>query len=316
MDHKKILTGLLSRAYKMEEGRISEILEKADESEVLLDLLNEDRDRVSKLTPKAGEDGPSKFKEGYSKAKKEERAAFEKELKEQYGIESDLQGKELIEHIVQAKTAEATKDKKGTMTEDEIKVSPVYRSLEKSLAKQLADKETEWKTKLEDAEKTFAKKEVFGSFKDEALKELANLKPILSKDEKRARNQRESFAKELLAEGLEIVKEDGDFLLLKDGKRLDDGHGHPVKWADYVRDRASEFFDFEANNGGSNSGNSNENDPKGGGQGAGGGKKYPDGIEKPKDIEAYTKLVTDKSIPLENRQAIAEAWSAENGRTE
>lgn len=300
----------------MDEGRISEILEKTDEVEVLTDLLSEDRERVSKLTPKPGEDGPSKFQEGYKKAKKEERAALEKEVKEQYGIESDLTGKDLIEHIVTTKAAEASKGKKGEMTEDEIKVSPVYRNLEKSLAKQLADKETEWEKKLTDAEKGFAKKETFGSFKDEALKELAGLKPILSKDETRARNQREAFAKELLSEGLEIVKEDGDFLLLKDGKRMDDGHGNPVKWKDYVREKATGFFDFEANNGGSNSGNSNEGNKESGNQGAGGAKKYPDGIEKPKDLASYSKIVSDKTIPLADRQAVAEAWNAENGRTE
>lgn len=318
MDYKKLLTGLLSGPYKLDEGRISEILdEKSDESVVLAEILSEDKTRIQKLKP-SGEDGKTKFQEGYAKAKKEERQAFEKELKEEYGIDSDLQGKELIEHIVTTKTTEATKGKKpiGELTEDEVKALPLYRKMENQFKKQIADKETEWTGKLEEEKNNFSKKELFGSFKQEALNVLDTLKPILGSNATVARSRRELFAKSLEDEGLEIKREGNDFFLLKDGKRLEDGHGNAIDYKDFIKSRAADHFEFEANNGGSNSGNSNQQKQGDAGNNGGAGKKYPDGIKKPTNLQEYGIIINDKSIPYADRQAVMEAYNAENARTE
>lgn len=316
MDYKKLLTGLLSGPYKLDEGRISEILdEKSDETNVLAELLSEDKARIQKLKP-SGEDGKTKFQEGYKKAKAEERALFEKELKDHYGIDSDLQGEELIEHIVTTKTAEASKGKKSAseLTEDEVKALPAFRKMEKTLQKQIADKETEWAAKLEEEKSNFTKKELFGSFKQEALNVLDTLKPIYPSDKTVARNRREFFAKSLEDEGLEIKREGNDFFLLKDGKRLEDGHGNALDYKEFIKSRAAQHFEFEANNGGSNSGNSNQK--KEGEAGKGGQeKKYPDGIKKPTTPEELSAILNDKTIPLPDRQVVSETYQAETSRT-
>lgn len=321
MDLNKVLTGLLSKAYKMENGRIAEILEQTDESSIIADLLDADRQRVTELS-KNSADGKEKFKEGYAKAKKEERAAFEKELKDEYGIDetsdaAKLQGKELIEHIVSEKATEAaTGAGKANMTDEEIRVTPAYRNMEKELRKQLQVKETEHAKAIGDLKGEYDAKETSGSFLSVAQDLLSNMKPILPKDAKKAATQRDLFSK-LLLESVQIVKEADGFVIMKDGKRLDDGHGNAIDVQQYVKDKADAFFDFEANNGGSNSGNNNNgNDrkPAGGDNGGGNGKKeYPDGF-RPKDFSEFSKMSRDKVISLETRQAITEAWNEEHGR--
>lgn len=315
MDYEKIIRGLLSGPYKQDEGKISEIFNQADETLALAEIMNLDRERVSKLKP--AEDGKTKFQEGYQKAKKEERSAFEKELKDEYGIESDLQGKDLVEHIVTTKAAEASKRKPGTdITEDEVKASKTYRDAEKRFKKELEEKETAFATKLEETEKGFQSKQTRSSFQSNVLAMLDELKPVLPKDEAKARKLREAFLREF-DDVDEIRAEDGDFVLLKGGKVLDDGHGNSVNWKDLTKNRANAFFEFPANNGGTNSGNSND---KGGnannGGAAGGAKGYPDGIAKPTNLQEYSKIVSDRTIPLDKRQQVKEAWNAETGRTE
>lgn len=315
MDYEKILRGLLSGPYKMDEGRISEILTQTDETSALAELLSADKDRVSKLQPK--DDGKSKFQEGYAKAKKEERTLFEKELKEEYGIESDLTGKDLIEQIVTTKAGEASKRKPGEgISEDEIKASKTYRDAEKRFKKELEEKEEAWKTKLQETETGFQAKQTKAAFQSNVLAMLDELKPVLPKDDGKARKLREAFLREF-DDIDEIRAEDGGFVLLKGGKVLDDGHGNSVSWKDLAKTRATGFFEFPANNGGSNAGNSNQ---QGGGSNngaAGGGKKgYPEGINKPTNLAEYSKIVSDRSIPLEKRQQVKEAWNEESGRTE
>lgn len=321
MDYKKILTGVLSKALSLDTARIEEILDEktSSESSIIDTVLEEDAARIAKLKPKAGETPKEKFQEGYKKGKAEVLDNFEKELKEEYGIDSDLKGKELMDHIVQTKTADATKGKKSAseMTEDEIKASPAFRKLEKALAKQLEEKEKEFQESLENTKKGFEKEQTFGTFSQEALKHLDGLKPILPKNATAATNLKATFAKSLLQDGIEISKEGNDFFLVKDGKRLEDKHGHAIKWQDYVADQAKGFFDFEENNGGSNSGNSNQGN-EGGSQGAGNGtgkKEYPKTITKPTNLEEYSKIVNDKSIPFEDRKATMEAWNEDTART-
>ena len=76
MNYEKILKGVLSRAYKMDDGKIAEILkngeENANEDEILGSLLSADTERVAQLK-KQNADNKESFQQGYAKAKKEER---------------------------------------------------------------------------------------------------------------------------------------------------------------------------------------------------------------------------------------------------
>ena len=93
MDYLKIITGLLSKAYKFDDGKIAELLKEADgvnEESIISSLLTEDAARVTILkTPKSGET----YNDGYAKAKKEVLTDLENQIKTAHGIQSDKKGR-------------------------------------------------------------------------------------------------------------------------------------------------------------------------------------------------------------------------------
>src|SRR5690606_11127822 len=98
-------------------------------------------------------DSCGKFQEGDAKAKKEERAKFEEEVKGLFAIDSEKTGTDLIEEIVAAKAGGKT----GEITETDIKKSEVFRKMESSYKKALTDKETEFNSELEETKKNHTK---------------------------------------------------------------------------------------------------------------------------------------------------------------
>lgn len=305
MDYKKLLTGLLSEAYKLDNGKIAELLkdgEEITEDAVLAALLEEDSTRVAGL--KKATDNTGKFQEGYAKAKKEVLSDLEKELKTKFAIESDKTGMDLVDDIVAFKVANVGTGKKGEVTEDDVKKHPAYQTLESKYKTDLKAKDEEWTGKLNEIQEGFKKKEVFGTVKNKALVLLDGLKPVLPSNANVAANQKEWFVRDL--EGHEYDTQGDRIVVMKDGKVLEDKHGHSVGFDDFVRSRASNFFEFQKNNGGGNAGNDNE-----GGAGASG--DYPAGVTKPKNIDDLSKILNDKSIKLEDRNKVMQVWEKENG---
>lgn len=310
MDKLKALRAFLSKVLKMTDGDIDAILDASDATEetALEAFLAKDRERIALLTK--SKPGQS-FQDGYKKAKAEVLAEFEKSVREKYGIDNeDLTGIELIAEVI---TKEKPAGNKDAITEEEIKKHPTYLKLEKEKTKALADKEKEWKDKLDAREKEFSKSETFGSVSKSALDILNGLNPVLSQNAKVAATQQADFIRDL--EGFSYEKQDdGSFIILdKEGKRVEDGHGNPKTLDDLVKERAEIRFDFKANNGGGNPGGNGK--PGDGKDGKPGSKKYPTGVQKPKTLEELTRLMNDKAIKTEDRATIMETWEAENPNT-
>lgn len=307
MDYKKIITGLLSKAYKLDDGKIAELLQDGEnitEETVLAALLSEDSGRVASI--KKSTDTSGKFQEGYAKAKKEERANYEKEIREKYGIESEVTGIELIEEIVTTKAAEHGSGKKGEITEDDVKKHPTYQTLESRYKKELKAKDEEWSTKLTEIETRFKTESTFKSIEERALATLDGLKPVLPGNPEVASNQKKWFVSALKDYQFEI--QDGNrVLVMKDGKVVEDGHGNSLDFSELVKNTASQFFEFQKNNGGGNAGNSNNDQTSTGDDNA-----YPAGITKPKTLEELSKIVNDRNIPIADRQKVAEVFEQEN----
>lgn len=304
MDYKKLLTGLLSKAYKLDNGKIAELLKEGEEiteDDVLNALLDEDSNRVAGLKEAGNTTG--KFQEGYAKAKKEVLSALEAELKTKFEFESDKTGLDLVDEIVSFKLANVGTGKKGEVTEDDVKKHPAYQSLESKYKTDLKKKEEEWSGKLEEIQEGYKKKEVFGSVKNKALVLLDSLKPVLPSNANVAANQKEWFVRDL--EGYEYDTQGDRIVVMKDGKVLEDKHGHSIGFDDFVKSTASNFFEFQKNNGGGNANNREEE--------GGNGGEYPAGIQKPKTIEELTKIVNDKTLKLEDRNKVMEVWEKENG---
>jgi hypothetical protein len=305
VNHEKLLRALLAKAYKMQDGEIDEILNSSDDNAHdtgLQTILDKDAARITALkTPKAG----TTFQDGYKKGKSEVLSEFEKDLKEKFDIESDAQGIELVEAVISSKV-KAGKPK--DLTDDDIKRHPVYQNLEKTSKKALADKETEFTTKLTEQEKGFKKAQTFQTVGEKALTVLDSLNPVLSSNPKVAATQRKTFLDQF--KGFEFEIQGDRVLVSKDGKLLEDGHGHSMEFDALVKQNAADYFDFKANNGGKNAGNGADDKDKGTPP-AGGQKGYPAGFA-PKTFAEVAAFANDSTKPIAERQAAAETWAAEH----
>ena len=288
LDFQKVITGLLSGAFKLDDGKIGEILnaDNATEDSVIKELLEIDTERISKIKPQTPKG--ETFQDGYAKAKKEVLSDFEKQLKEMFEIESEKTGLDLITEILTAKTSEA--GKKGQLTDDDVKKHPIYQAAEKAFKKQLADKETEYKTKLSEVESAAKKAQTFSSVKDNALAILEGLNPIYAKNPKVATTIKNQFLNEL--QGFDFERQaDGSWLVTKDGKVVEDGHGHSKSFEDIIKETSESYFEFQENNGGQNAGNENKDN------GSGGNVTVPK-FKNQAEADAYA---ANESIPLEQR---------------
>lgn len=306
MDIKEILRGVLANAYKMADGEVTELLEKTDGQEILTAILEKDKARVAEL-------GKTKYQDGYKKAKGEALTEFEKSVKEKYSVADDnsLQGIELVEsivakHIEDAKKASGKPGKGAEATEDEIKKHPMYVALENKLKADLEATENNWKQKLSEQEKAFKKEKSFTSVKEIAQNILSSGKYLLPEDANIATNQKGLFLNSL-ANGYEYEQVDNTTLVLQNGKRLEDEHGHSVTLDDFLNKQASMYFPVKASNGGGNAGNGNN----GGASGSGG----TGGLNlMPKTFDELNKIVSDPSIKLEDRETALKNYEAQQAQ--
>lgn len=302
---KTIITGLLSKAYNFDNGKIAELfkdgeteLSEQQQTEILNKILEIDAQRVENI--KKSVDKKDAFQDGFKKAKSEVLTDFEKGLKEKFGVESDKTGLELVEELVSKKSEGG----QGDLTEDVIKRSKVFQDMESNLKKQIATVKTEYETKINEIQDGYKAEQTFSNVSQKALQIFNGLNPILPQNKTVADNQVKFFVNSLKDFKFD-VQDERIVVMDKDGKVLEDGHGNSRSFEDIVKETASGLFEFKANNGGSGSGN--------GGQGQGGsGSSYAGSV--PKTFEELEKVMSDTSISIEDRSNImAEYEKAQKG---
>ena len=303
---KTIITGLLSKAYNYDNGKIAELfkdgeteLSEEQQTEILNKILEIDAQRVENI--KKSVDKKDAFQDGFKKAKSEVLRDFEKGLKEKFGIESDKTGLELIEEVVSKKSEGG---QGGDVTEDAIKRSKVFQDMESNLKKQIKQTETDYQNKINEIQDGYKAEQTFSNVSQKALQIFNGLNPILPQNKTVADNQVKFFVNTLKDFKFD-VQDERIVVMDKDGKVLEDGHGNSRSFEDIVKETASGLFEFKANNGGSGSGN--------GGQGQGGsGSSYAGNV--PKTFEELEKVMSDTSISIEDRSNImAEYEKAQKG---
>lgn len=303
---KTIITGLLSKAYNFDNGKIAELfkdgeteLSEDQQKEILQKLLDEDAKRVEAI--KKSVDTKPAFQDGFKKAQGEILTKFEKDLKEKFGLESDKMGLELVEELVSKKSEGG---QGGDLTEDAIKRSKVFQDMESNLKKQVTTVKTEYETKINEIQDGYKAEQTFSNVSQKALQIFNGLNPILPQNKTVADNQVKFFVNTLKDFKFD-VQDERIVVMDKDGKVLEDGHGNSRSFEDIVKETASGLFEFKANNGGSGSGN--------GGQGQGGsGSSYAGNV--PKTFEELEKVMSDASISIEDRSNImAEYEKAQKG---
>lgn len=299
-DASKLLRGLLGTAYKLPKTDIDKILSDEttdDDGEGQLTTL--DQTRIGNLKPKPG----TTFQDGYKKAKAEVLTDFEKTLREAYGIESDATGNELIDAIIAAKAKPDAKN----ISEDDIKKHPAYQNAEKSHKQALKAVQTEWETKLNEREAQYKKGETFGSVSKKALDILAAMNPVIPGNAMVATNIQNAFLSSL--KGYEFDIQGDRVVVMKDGKVLEDGHGHSMEFDKLVKDTAGGYYEIKTSNGGANPGGEGG---AGAGAGAGAGNVvYPAGVTKPKTFEELSTIVNNTTLKAEDRQIVLQTWEAE-----
>lgn len=290
---KNLLFGVLAKTLNKSEQELTDLLyKKADDSDEIilkddaLDLaLNLDEQRVKNIQANVKPDKKT-LEEQYSRGKKETMEAFEKEVKEKYSLESDKIGIELVEEAVSSQVK--TKPK---LTDDEVKKHPIYLELEKNSVTK--ERYETLQGEFDGFKKNQEKSEKLSRVNEFVLRELELLKPVVSENaEVRINRQKDFLAK---FEQWDYQLQDGADPLILDaeGNRIEDGHGNPVAWKDFVKKNASLYYDFKVQ------------DPKGSsGSGGDEGEKFK-GIKVPESKEEYSKMIQDEPDP-EKRVKIRE----------
>lgn len=319
IDHAKLLRALLAKAYKMQDGDIDEILNSsADDAHEAAQtaILDKDAARITEL--KKPKDGQS-FQDGYKKAKSEVLTQFEKDLREKYEIEDDkLIGVDLVEAVVAARSKGA---KPKELTDDDVKRHPVYQSLDKATKKQIKDLETDYTGKLAEKDKESARNQTFSTVSEKVMEVFTALNPVIPGNPKVAANLQKTFLDRFRGFEYEIQDNGKRILVSKDGKLLEDGHGHSLDFDALIKEQAAELFEFKANNGGQNAGNGGKGGSggTGGTGGAAGGasggapaKGYPAGWVVPKTFAELNTLVNDSTKPIAERLQAKDQWDTEH----
>lgn len=239
---KKILDGFLLKTLKLSAEDVAGLYNEAGELTDLTVAEKVDADRFKKSKSENSDQYKRGIKEGASKV--------EKAVKDKYDVDSDLEGVELIDFIIADKIGEA----KGN-TED-ITKSPEFLKHQHEWEKQQKLRDKEWEQKIVDKEHEFNKRAILTKIEKRALGELDKLRPILPEDAKKAQRWREKYFEDF--RNYDYQESGDDIMLIKDGERVKDTHGHPISFEDFARETAESYFDFKAADDRSSSGNKNE----------------------------------------------------------
>lgn len=251
-----VLMSFITKAYNKTETELNELIE--DETGVKDDafenLLTIDSSKVKKLKG----DGQLMFDKGYQKAEAEIKTKAEKTFKEKTGFNEDAETfEELIEKYV---ADQGTKNKKSTLTDDDVKKHPLFLAKEKELQKVIS--ESIPKAEHEKFVSEITRKEKLSKVKSAALK-LRNEILFEKAENPAVQSKRDEYFLNDVTDGLDFEENgDNDFVIVKDGKRLEDDHGNPIKFSDFVTGKTSEHFVILKQTPKGSAGNSNPDDNK------------------------------------------------------
>lgn len=308
----KLISGLLGTIYKMPEADVAAALPKADgsdevdEEKALALIIQKDKERIEKIKT----DNSTKWDDAIKKATGQVWSKVEKTLKDRFDVDSELQGEELLEFIVENKKPDGK-----PLTDDEVKSHPVFMKTIKELNKKLEEKDKEKEAALKEAQENFTQKEIFSEVRKEALMAFDKLgEAILPADARKA----DMMKQRLLIDELnqyDYTKQDGKFLPrykagTKDkngndigGKFVEDEHGYAMEFEDLVSKKAKENFEFKTSKDRQSPNNADNNNPPRKEQKE---KKYQG--KAPANQREYVGLLTDDSLSPDQKIEIKEQY--------
>ena len=258
-------------------------------------ITDADKSRVAQIKTSAAEDVDTTeiFNDAFAKAEKKVKGKVEKQLAQAFQIEdaSKLKLSEIVEKIQASKAGDGS-----GLDEDKVKLHPLYLALEKSKTEEVAALEAAKAKELEDLKAGFVQGQLRKSATDTVKDLFKGLKPVLSSDSTKAANQIDDFASKFNVYDYQ-EQEDKSFIVLKDGKRLEDEHGNPVTLNALVQKEASTLYDFAVQDGKGAPGN------------GGGGAPAAAATTVPKNDEEYSLAILSAGS-AEERDAIEAAYAA------
>lgn len=288
-DETKLLNESLSKLFKLDSETFASLYNEAGDLVSFSAVLDADKERISKYKS----DSDSQYKRGI----KEGAEKIEKAVKEKYGLESDLLGVDLVDHLIVTKIDEA----KTSSTKD-ISKHPDYIRREVEFDKKLKDLGKEWEGKLETKEREFASARLFEKVRDKALVSLTIRNPLLPTDPRKAQIWKDTYLNELRQAQYQ-EGEDGTITVLdKDGTILKNAHGHIVSFDEFEKDIADKYFEYPVADNRSSAGNK---DNKGTFQSVAG---------MPKSIEEYESRLRDPKITPKERVELVNFWTNKDVR--
>lgn len=297
MDEKTLLTGVLTKTLSMTDEEVSDLLyNKAEDSEDLildedaLDLVLDKNAKHIDAVKNSVKPDKKRLDNEYGRGAKETMDRFEQELKLKFGVESDAKGLDLVQATVDT-VAECNTE----ITDENVKKHPVYRALEEnSVPKKDFDTKSqeldEWKSNQDKTQR-------IGRVKSDVLSIVNNLKPIISENAVVAQTRQRDLLAKFEDFDYELA-ENGNHLILVNGGRKEDSHGHPVTFADFVKEIASTCYEFQV---GQQAGQAaNKNLP-------GAGSQH---VSVPKTKEEYLKQMNELMLKGDKPGTIAlkKAW--------
>lgn len=196
-------------------------------------LAEKDKERLRRIRDEHKEELTAKFNDGHAKAKKEERSKFEQEIREAFGVQSKAMGVDLVKEV-------AAKGVDG-----DIKTHPEYLQLERKLKDEFIPKEDYEIVRSEfDGFKSKVQRDaVISRAKADAKARFYALRPVLSKDKQRAANQEAEFLAKFEQFDFQ-VQDDGNHVVIRDGKRLVNDNLNPISFDELVKDLTVKYFDI------------------------------------------------------------------------
>lgn len=293
MDFKQILVAFLVKSKYVTSDEAAALLDNADATEatIIADLAERDKTRIKAIQTDYHD-------KGHKKAKSEVLEEFETEIRKAYNIEdATLKGKDLITKIISDQKPQ--EGAPAELTDEAVKKHPLYISMQDTHKAALKAVKTEWETKYNTLESSQQRAAILSDVRKDIESHFNALNPIFNEDAKIAAKQRALFDREV-TEGVEYEKQGNRWVILKDGKVLEDGHGNAIELNDWIQSKASEMFAFKKTDVGGNAGNKNN----------GGNPDAPTTLKHPipKNLEEYATFMADKTIPIEERTAVGDVY--------
>lgn len=301
MNSDEILTGLASKVFGLDETGVASLKNEdgSFKEDAFKKLSDHDAERIAKINTAYADKEVELRRDHYSRGERETKEKAEKAVKDKYGLKSDKKLLEMIDDLVAAKSAKAAE-----IGEDDVKKHKSYLTLESEYTNFKTTAEQNLKTEV-DRIKAEQEQERTMSHVLSRGKSLINaMKPILSADPDKAARQLQLAENDLKGYRYQAVEgnDNEPFLILKaDGSRLDDQHGHPMKFSAFVKGIGEKYYDFQVSDKRTSEGTPDK-----------GSKTSKLVLTKPASKEEYTqKLAEIMSLPdKEERMKLSKEYRA------